>query len=59
MMVTRDSLDDYPHLPPNVEHAMLIAKLEELELIKDTGEVVENFEALKTRWLDRWKTVTD
>lgn len=50
MMTTKDNLDDYPHLPPDVEHAMLIAKL---ELIKDTGEVVENFEVLKTRWLDK------
>lgn len=56
MMTTKDNLDDYPHLPPDVEHAMLIAKL---ELIKDTGEVVENFEVLKTRWLDKWKKIID
>lgn len=53
MVTTRVSLDDYPHLPPDVEYAMLIAKLEELGLINDTGKVVENFETLKTRWLDK------
>ncbi len=50
-MTTRDSLDHYRELPVEVEQAMIIAKLEELGLIEDTGEVVDDFEELKTRWL--------
>lgn len=50
-MTTRDSLDHYRELPVEVEQAMMIAKLEELGLIEDTGEVVDDFEDLKTRWL--------
>jgi DNA-damage-inducible protein J len=49
-MTTKDSLDNYQKLPPEVEKAMFIAKGEELGLIKDTSEPVTDFEKLKDRW---------
>lgn len=49
-MTTKDSLDHYQKLPPEVERAMFIAKGEELGLVKDTSEPVTDFEKLKNRW---------
>jgi DNA-damage-inducible protein J len=48
----RDSLDKVEKLPKEVEKALLVAKAEELGLIKDTSETVENIDDLRKRWGD-------